>query len=101
MVSADMKFITVNPTWNVPPSIIQNEYLPALQVDPQALDRIGLKITHTRMEPSTSGSHLAPATRSAASASTSPTSFWLISMTHRTNIYSRARSAPTATAACG
>ena len=45
MVSADMKFITVNPTWNVPPSIIQNEYLPALQVDPQALDRIGLKIT--------------------------------------------------------
>jgi L,D-transpeptidase YcbB len=45
MVSADMKFITVNPTWNVPPSIIENEYLPALQVDPQALDRIGLKIT--------------------------------------------------------
>ena len=45
MLSADMKFITVNPTWNVPPSIIENEYLPALQVDPQALDRIGLKIT--------------------------------------------------------
>jgi murein L,D-transpeptidase YcbB/YkuD len=45
MVSADMKFITVNPTWNVPPSIIENEYLPALQGDPQALDRIGLKIT--------------------------------------------------------
>ena len=45
MVSADMKFITINPTWNVPPSIIENEYLPALQADPQALDRIGLKIT--------------------------------------------------------
>ena len=30
MVSAEMKFITVNPTWNVPPSIIENEYLPAL-----------------------------------------------------------------------
>ena len=45
MVSAEMKFITVNPTWNVPPSIIENEYLPALQEDPQALDRIGLKIT--------------------------------------------------------
>ena len=44
LISADMKFITVNPTWNVPPSIIQNEYLPALQQDPQALDRIGLKI---------------------------------------------------------
>ncbi len=45
MISAEMKFITVNPTWNVPPSIIENEYLPALQQDPKALDRIGLKIT--------------------------------------------------------
>jgi murein L,D-transpeptidase YcbB/YkuD len=45
MTSAEMKFITVNPTWNVPPSIIQNEYLPALQQDPQALERIGLKIS--------------------------------------------------------
>src|ERR1019366_452986 len=45
MVSAEMKFITVNPTWNVPPSIIENEYLPALQQDPDALDRIGLKLT--------------------------------------------------------
>ena len=44
MTSADMKYITVNPTWNVPPSIIENEYLPALQQDPDALDRIGLKI---------------------------------------------------------
>ena len=56
---------------------------------------------HRHPRPSTSGSHLAPAMRSAASASTSPTSFWSISTTHRTNIYSRARSAPTATAACG
>ena len=45
MVSANMKFITVNPTWNVPPSIIENEYLPALQRDPDALDRIGLQVT--------------------------------------------------------
>src|SRR5262245_63461832 len=44
MISAEMKFITVNPTWNVPPSIIQNEYLPALQQDPQAMERIGLKV---------------------------------------------------------
>ena len=34
MVSAEMKFITVNPTWNVPPSIIENEYLPALRAGP-------------------------------------------------------------------
>ncbi|MGC1697093.1 MAG: L,D-transpeptidase family protein [Pseudolabrys sp.] len=45
LISAEMKFITVNPTWNVPPSIIENEYLPALQQDPEALDRIGLKLT--------------------------------------------------------
>ncbi len=44
MTSAEMKYITVNPTWNVPPSIIENEYLPALQQDPDALERIGLKI---------------------------------------------------------
>jgi murein L,D-transpeptidase YcbB/YkuD len=44
LISAEMKFITVNPTWNVPPSIIENEYLPALQQDPDALDRIGLKV---------------------------------------------------------
>ncbi len=44
LISAEMKFITVNPTWNVPPSIIEKEYLPALQEDPRALDRIGLKI---------------------------------------------------------
>ena len=44
IMSADMKFITVNPTWNVPPSIIQNEYLPALAQDSTALERLGLKI---------------------------------------------------------
>ncbi len=48
MVTADMKSITVNPTWNVPPSIIENEYLPALQEDPEALDRIGLKVAYNQ-----------------------------------------------------
>jgi murein L,D-transpeptidase YcbB/YkuD len=43
-----MKFITVNPTWNVPPSIIYNEYLPALQQDPTVLDRMGLKLERAR-----------------------------------------------------
>jgi murein L,D-transpeptidase YcbB/YkuD len=38
-----MKYITVNPTWNVPPSIIYKEYLPALQQDPTMLQRMGLK----------------------------------------------------------
>ncbi|MGE3150730.1 MAG: L,D-transpeptidase family protein, partial [Pseudorhodoplanes sp.] len=45
MLSETIKYITVNPTWNVPPSIINNEYLPALQQDPGALERIGLKVT--------------------------------------------------------
>ena len=44
MTSAEMRYITVNPTWNVPPSIIENEYLPALAEDPTVLDRYGLKI---------------------------------------------------------
>ncbi|MPZ59102.1 MAG: L,D-transpeptidase family protein [Rhizobiales bacterium] len=48
IISEQMKFITVNPTWNVPPSIIRNEYLPALQDDPRALERIGLKLEQNR-----------------------------------------------------
>ena len=44
LISTAMKSITVNPTWNVPPSIIRNEYLPALSRDPGALARIGLKM---------------------------------------------------------
>jgi len=43
-----LKFITVNPTWNVPPSIIYNEYLPALQQDPTVLQRMGLKLERNR-----------------------------------------------------
>ena len=41
-----MKYITLNPTWNVPPSIIRNEYLPAWKGIPNALSRLGLKIEH-------------------------------------------------------
>jgi L,D-transpeptidase YcbB len=46
LLSEAMKYITVNPTWNVPPSIVQNEYLPALQYDPDALARIGLEVEY-------------------------------------------------------
>jgi murein L,D-transpeptidase YcbB/YkuD len=48
MLSETMKFITVNPTWNVPPSIIYNEYLPALQQDPTVLQRMGLRLERNR-----------------------------------------------------
>jgi L,D-transpeptidase YcbB len=44
LLAETMKYITFNPTWNVPPSIIRNEYLPALARDPTALAWIGLRI---------------------------------------------------------
>jgi murein L,D-transpeptidase YcbB/YkuD len=48
LLTETMKFITVNPTWNVPPSIIYNEYLPALQQDPTVLSRMGLRLERSR-----------------------------------------------------
>jgi L,D-transpeptidase YcbB len=44
IMTADMKYITVNPTWNVPPSIVNREYLPALAQDPTVLERMGLRV---------------------------------------------------------
>ena len=46
LLTETMKYITVNPTWNVPPSIIYNEYLPALQQDPTVLQRMGLRLEY-------------------------------------------------------
>jgi murein L,D-transpeptidase YcbB/YkuD len=48
LLTETMKYITVNPTWNVPPSIINNEYLPALAQDSTVLERMGLKLEHNR-----------------------------------------------------
>jgi murein L,D-transpeptidase YcbB/YkuD len=48
ILTETMKYITVNPTWNVPPSIVYNEYLPALQQDPTVLSRMGLKLSQNR-----------------------------------------------------
>jgi murein L,D-transpeptidase YcbB/YkuD len=48
ITAAAMKFITVNPTWNVPPSIIANEYLPAVRQDPGVLERMGLRMEQNR-----------------------------------------------------
>jgi murein L,D-transpeptidase YcbB/YkuD len=41
-----MKYITVNPTWNVPPSIVAREYMPALAQDPTVLARMGLRVSY-------------------------------------------------------
>jgi murein L,D-transpeptidase YcbB/YkuD len=44
-----MKFITVNPTWNVPQSIIYNELLPVYETtDPHVFDKMGLKVERDR-----------------------------------------------------
>jgi L,D-transpeptidase YcbB len=48
LLSETMKYITINPTWNVPPSIVRNEYLPALQQDPTVLERMGLRLVYNR-----------------------------------------------------
>src|SRR3982074_637818 len=48
LLSETMKYITINPTWNVPPSIVHNEYLPALQQDPTVRDRMGLRLVYNR-----------------------------------------------------
>jgi murein L,D-transpeptidase YcbB/YkuD len=47
LLSETMKSITINPTWNVPPSIVYNEYLPALAQDPTVLARMGLRVSYS------------------------------------------------------
>jgi L,D-transpeptidase YcbB len=46
IMTAEMKYITVNPTWNVPPSIVAHEYMPALAQDPTVLARMGLRVSY-------------------------------------------------------
>jgi murein L,D-transpeptidase YcbB/YkuD len=48
LLTETMKYITVNPTWNVPQSIIYNEYLPAYAQDPTVLARMGLVMDRNR-----------------------------------------------------
>ena len=47
LLSETMKSITVNPTWTVPPSIVHNEYLPAMAQDPTVLQRMGLRVSYS------------------------------------------------------
>jgi murein L,D-transpeptidase YcbB/YkuD len=49
LLSETMKFITVNPTWNVPQSIVYNELLPIYESsDPGIFTRMGLKVEQGR-----------------------------------------------------
>ena len=47
LLSETMKYITINPTWHVPPSIVYGEYLPALAQDPTVLARMGLHVSYS------------------------------------------------------
>ncbi|MGB6537459.1 MAG: L,D-transpeptidase family protein [Xanthobacteraceae bacterium] len=44
IMTGTMKFITINPIWHVPPSIINREYLPAMAQDPTVMQRMGLVV---------------------------------------------------------
>jgi L,D-transpeptidase YcbB len=44
--SDTMEFVVLNPSWNVPQSIIRNEYLPRLMEDPDYLARRGFIVTY-------------------------------------------------------
>lgn len=42
--SDEMEFLVVNPSWTVPPSIMKNEFLPRLAVDPDYAARKGYEV---------------------------------------------------------
>jgi murein L,D-transpeptidase YcbB/YkuD len=42
--SNTMKFVIVNPVWNVPPSIVRKEMLPLVAADPTYLSRMGFEV---------------------------------------------------------
>jgi murein L,D-transpeptidase YcbB/YkuD len=46
IMTAPMKSLTINPTWNVPDSIAYKEYLPLLQQDSTILQRMGLRVSY-------------------------------------------------------
>jgi L,D-transpeptidase YcbB len=48
LLTETMKYITINPTWHVPQSIVHHEYLPALAQDPTVLSRMGLYVSYGR-----------------------------------------------------
>ncbi len=48
LLTETMKYITINPTWHVPQSIVHREYLPALAQDPTVLARMGLQVSYGR-----------------------------------------------------
>ena len=48
IMTAEMKSITVNPTWNIPDTIAAKEYVPLMRQDLTILERMGLTVTYNR-----------------------------------------------------
>jgi L,D-transpeptidase YcbB len=48
IMTAEMRSITVNPTWNIPDTIAAKEYVPLMRQDPTILERMGLTVTYNR-----------------------------------------------------
>jgi L,D-transpeptidase YcbB len=48
IMSAEMKSITVNPTWNIPDTIAAREYVPLMRQDSTILERMGLNVSYNR-----------------------------------------------------
>jgi L,D-transpeptidase YcbB len=46
LFSGEMKFIVVNPTWYIPPSILKKEFLPKLAEDPLYAERQGYVVAY-------------------------------------------------------
>ena len=48
IMTAEMKSITINPTWNIPDTIAAREYVPLMRQDPTILERMGLNVSYNR-----------------------------------------------------
>ena len=48
IMSAEMKSITINPTWNIPDTIAAREYVPLMRQDSTILERMGLNVSYNR-----------------------------------------------------
>jgi murein L,D-transpeptidase YcbB/YkuD len=44
LISAEMRYITVNPTFSIPQHLVTTAWLPALQQDPTIAERMGVKV---------------------------------------------------------
>ena len=96
--SEDMKYLVINPSWTLPPSILKKEFLPALAADPDYAARRGYRIIRNGNRISV---QQPPGERNALglSSSCSPTITRCICTTRRTAACSRPANEPSAMAA--